>query len=104
MYKGQCGYLDQWVGAHREMFTDAAAAQLSACIPNFLILEGLRKWDGFSAEILETPFEWHNGKLILPQAPGLGVSLNEKAAEKHKLTPDTPNDKTHQTMADEPIE
>ena len=82
----------------------AAAAQLSACIPNFLILEGLRKWDGFSAEILEKPFEWHNGKLILPQAPGLGVSLNEKAAEKHKLTPDTPNDKTHQTMADEPIE
>ena len=24
LYKGQRGYLDQWVGVHREMFTDAA--------------------------------------------------------------------------------
>ncbi|MGI9338486.1 MAG: mandelate racemase/muconate lactonizing enzyme family protein [Gammaproteobacteria bacterium] len=82
----------------------AAAVQLSACIPNFLILEGLYKWDGFSAEILTTPFEWQDGNLTIPTTPGIGAELNEEVAEKHKLKPNTPADKLHLTPAENPID
>ncbi len=82
----------------------AAAIQLAACIPNFLILEGLYKWDGFSAEILTTPLEWRDGKITVPSAPGLGVELNEAIAEKHKLIPGSENDKMHLSPAENPVE
>ena len=36
----------------------AANIQLSACIPNFLLLEGIERWDGFHAEILKSPIRW----------------------------------------------
>ena len=62
----------------------AANMQLAACIPNFLILEGLRKWDGFSAEILQKPLQWEDGYLIVSDSPGLGVELNFDVLEKHR--------------------
>ena len=36
----------------------AANIQLSACSPNFLILEGIQRWEGFHAEILNKPILW----------------------------------------------
>ena len=48
----------------------AANIQLSACSPNFLVLEGIRDWGGFHAEILKTPIEWEDGYVIPPTAPG----------------------------------
>ena len=32
LYKGQRGYLDQWVGAHREMCTDASRREAEAAV------------------------------------------------------------------------
>jgi galactonate dehydratase len=61
----------------------AANIQLAACSPNFLILEGIGKWDGFHADILKTPIRWQDGYVIVPDAPGLGVELNEAVAEAH---------------------
>ena len=61
----------------------AANIQLSACSPNFLILEGIRDWGGFHAEILKTPIQWENGYVIPPSAPGLGVELDEDVAARH---------------------
>jgi galactonate dehydratase len=61
----------------------AANIQLSACTPNFLLLEGIREWGGFHAEILKTPIEWENGFVIPPKAPGLGVELDEAVAAAH---------------------
>ncbi|MBE8158071.1 MAG: mandelate racemase/muconate lactonizing enzyme family protein, partial [Betaproteobacteria bacterium] len=46
----------------------AANIQLAACIPNFLILEGIKKWDGFTSAILEKPFLWEGGYLAVPDA------------------------------------
>lgn len=66
----------------------AANAQLAACIPNFLILEGIKKWDGFGAEILRTPMRWENGFLIVPDTPGLGVELNIEIAEQNRYEGD----------------
>ena len=61
----------------------AANIQLATCSPNFLILEGIEKWDGFHAQILTTPIRWENGYVIPPDGPGLGVELNEAVALAH---------------------
>lgn len=61
----------------------AANIQLATCTPNFLILEGIRKWDGFHAKILKTPIPWQEGYVLPPTAPGLGVELNEEVAAQH---------------------
>jgi 2-dehydro-3-deoxyphosphogalactonate aldolase len=61
----------------------AANIQLSACCPNFLILESIQTWGGFHAEILKEPIRWEDGYVIPPTAPGLGVELNEEVAAKH---------------------
>lgn len=64
----------------------AAAIQLAACIPNFLVLEGIRDWTGFHAELLKTPIRWEEGHVIVPDAPGLGVELDEDVARAHPWT------------------
>ncbi len=64
----------------------AANIQLSACTPNFLILEAIRRFDGFFAELLETPIRWEEGHVIPSDAPGLGVTLDEAAAARHPWT------------------
>ena len=61
----------------------AANIQLAACSPNFLILEGIQDWTGFHAELLKTPIEWHEGYVIPPRAPGLGVELDEAVMLAH---------------------
>jgi len=61
----------------------AANIQVSATCPNFLILESIRKWDGFYADILTQPIFWEDGHVIVPDRPGLGVELNEELARAH---------------------
>lgn len=78
----------------------AANIQLATCSPNFLLLEGIRDWGGFHAELLETPITWEAGYVIPPTAPGLGVELNEKVARAHPYD----GDALHLTMADRPID
>ena len=61
----------------------AANIHLATCSPNFLILEGIQRWDGFHAEILRRPIRWEAGFVIPPSEPGLGVELNEEVARAH---------------------
>ena len=61
----------------------AANIQLAAAIPNFLILESIKTMDGFCGEVLKTPLRWEKGDIVVPDAPGLGVELNEKVARAH---------------------
>ena len=61
----------------------AANIQLSACSPNFLILESIERWDGFQAELLKKPIRWEDGYVIPPTEPGLGVELDEEVARAH---------------------
>ncbi|GMG83029.1 mandelate racemase/muconate lactonizing enzyme family protein [Paralimibaculum aggregatum] len=61
----------------------AANIQFAASIPNFLILESIWKMDGFYAELLETPLAWEDGHVLVPEAPGLGVTLDEAVARAH---------------------
>jgi galactonate dehydratase len=61
----------------------AANIQLATCSPNFLILEGIERWQGIHAELLLQPIRWEAGYVIPPTAPGLGVELNEAFAARH---------------------
>jgi 2-dehydro-3-deoxyphosphogalactonate aldolase len=76
----------------------AANIQLSACSPNFLILEGIEQWGGFHAKILKTPIVWQDGYVIPPDAPGIGVELNEAVAEAHPYS----GDRLQLRMQDDP--
>jgi len=64
----------------------AANIQLAACSPNFLILEGIERWDGFHAEVLRKPIRWEDGYVIPPTDPGLGVELDETVIAQHPYT------------------
>src|ERR1700733_13541664 len=64
----------------------AANIQLATCSPNFLILEGIERWDGFHAAVLKKPIQWQEGYVIPPTEPGLGVELNEDFIAKHPYT------------------
>ena len=66
----------------------AANIQVSATCPNFLILESIRQWDGFHAEILKKPVQWEDGYVIVSDEPGLGVELNEEVARAHPFEGD----------------
>ncbi len=61
----------------------AANIQIATCIPNFLILESIKKMDGFYAEILTKPIQWDQGYVIPSKEPGLGVEINEDVARKY---------------------
>ena len=78
----------------------AANIQLATCTPNFLVLEGIGKWDGFHGDLLKQPVQWEEGYVIPPDAPGLGFELNEDVARAH------PYDGTrlHLEMADRPYD
>ncbi|HEX3713610.1 MAG TPA: mandelate racemase/muconate lactonizing enzyme family protein [Trebonia sp.] len=61
----------------------AAALQLSLCSPNFLIMEAIERFDGVHAQFTDAPLAWHEGYLLPPAGPGLGVNLNEDLARSH---------------------
>ena len=77
----------------------AANIQLAACSPNFLVLEAIRKFDGFHARLLKSPIRWEDGFVIPSDAPGLGVELDEDVAASHPYE----GHQLHLEMAPEPI-
>jgi 2-dehydro-3-deoxyphosphogalactonate aldolase len=64
----------------------AANIQLATCSPNFLILEGIERWQGFHARLLKKPLRWQEGYILPPEEPGLGVELDEEVCKAHPYT------------------
>lgn len=62
----------------------AAALQIDANIPNFLIQESIYKSRHFFDELVKAPFEWEDGYLVVPDRPGIGIELDEEKLEKHR--------------------
>ena len=77
----------------------AANIQLSTCSPNFLLLEGIQRWDGFHAEILKQPICLDSGYVIPPTQSGLGVELDETVALAHSYS----DKDLHLEMEENPI-
>ena len=63
----------------------AAALQIAASVPNFLIMESIYKGGGYFDEIIVESFVWEDGYYVLPKSPGIGVDLNMKVVEKYKV-------------------
>ncbi len=55
----------------------AANIQLAVTLPNFLILEAIKTFDGIHEKLLKKKIEWANGNVIPSKEPGLGVELDE---------------------------
>jgi galactonate dehydratase len=77
----------------------AANIQLATCSPNFLLLEGIERWQGFHAEILRKPIQWQDGYVIPSSEPGLGVELNEEVIARHPYA----DSALHLEMAAKPV-
>jgi len=77
----------------------AANIQVALTLPNFLILESLKQWDGFHAELLKQKIEWQDGHVIPSHEPGLGVELDEAVCEAHPWS----GPQLHLVMADRPL-
>ncbi len=63
----------------------AAALQIDASIPNFLIQESIFKGGGFFNELLVEPLVWEDGYYTVPKSPGLGIDLKMAAVEKYRV-------------------
>lgn len=57
----------------------ASTVQVSACIPNFIITEYWVNFEPVVNDIVVQPFKVDNGYIRLPEAPGLGMDLDEDA-------------------------
>ncbi|MCG6857782.1 MAG: mandelate racemase/muconate lactonizing enzyme family protein [Salaquimonas sp.] len=77
----------------------AANIQLAATCPNFLILESIKTWDGFHEKLLKIKIPWEDGNVLVTDAPGLGVELNEEVCEAHPWHGST----LHLEMQREPV-
>lgn len=66
----------------------AASIQLSLSSPNFLIMEGVERFDGIYDELTDPPFTWRDGFIIPSERPGLGHDLREDVARS--LRPEGP--------------
>jgi len=63
----------------------AAALQIDANIPNFLIQESIGKSDAFFDEIIKEPFIWEDGEFVVTDRPGIGIELDESNLEKYRV-------------------
>lgn len=63
----------------------AAALQIDASIPNFLLQEYVHLGEGY----LREPFVVQDGYIALPTGPGLGIEVNEEYLKERPLGPKT---------------
>jgi galactonate dehydratase len=61
----------------------AANIQLALTLPNFLILEAIKTFDGFHETLLKKKIVVEEGYVIPAEEPGLGVELNEDVCDAH---------------------
>ena len=62
---------------------EAAAVQLLATVPNFLIHEYLVDHSPFRRDLMSGGPELVDGHLVVPDGPGLGIELNEELLLRH---------------------
>lgn len=65
----------------------AATIQVSAAIPNFLITEYFINFEELGKDIATNPFEVEDSYIKIPDAPGLGIELDEESLAKYPYQP-----------------
>lgn len=64
----------------------AANIELALTLPNFLVLESIKTWDGFHGAVLKKKIPWEDGFVFSTGEPGLGVEPDEAVIEAHPWT------------------
>jgi galactonate dehydratase len=64
----------------------AVSAQFAISTPNFIILEYRIDSKGSNRDLILEPLKFDDGYLEVPETPGLGIELNEKAFKGRPLT------------------
>jgi galactonate dehydratase len=67
--------------------TNAATLQLAACTPNFHLLETMSNDIPYRHLLTTEKTHFENGMMRIPDAPGLGIDINEEELLKHPYQP-----------------
>lgn len=95
----ECYRIGQMAGQHNasvgtHTWSDAVAvignAHVVAALPNGLSVEIDRTGNPFIDDLLTEPLTVRDGLLRLPNAPGLGIELNEATIDRYRLSADQP--------------
>ncbi|MBO4366995.1 MAG: galactonate dehydratase [Clostridia bacterium] len=62
---------------------NAATLQLAACCQNFSILEIMYSDVTYRADVTDEQLTYKDGRIAIPDKPGLGINLNEEACLEH---------------------
>ena len=62
---------------------NAATLQLAACCQNFSILEIMYSDVTYRADVTDEHLTYKDGRIAIPDRPGLGITLNEEACLEH---------------------
>lgn len=62
---------------------NAATLQLAACVPNFHVLETMATDVPYRGEVCREAVGFADGQMTIPDAPGLGVDIDEEAIAAH---------------------
>jgi galactonate dehydratase len=78
------------VAPHNPLGPIATAHNLhfAASTPNWLIQEQMRNAAPWWDEVVSPPLEVTDGETGLPEGPGLGVEVDERAAERYPYEPE----------------
>ena len=68
---------------------NAATLQLAACCPNFSILEIMYSDVVWRKDVSDEKLSYSDGYISVPDAPGLGIEINEEACLAHPYSPHT---------------
>ncbi|MDA3889402.1 MAG: mandelate racemase/muconate lactonizing enzyme family protein, partial [Allgaiera sp.] len=78
----------------------AANIHLAASIPNLLMAETIEQGGVFHLALINNSIRWEEGFLLPPEAPGLGIEVDEALARAHPYT----GDKLHLEMQEDPCD
>jgi len=68
---------------------NAATLQLAACCPNFCILEIMYDDVVWRKDVTNEDLFYENGRIRIPDKPGLGIEIDEEACLAHPYQPHT---------------
>jgi L-alanine-DL-glutamate epimerase-like enolase superfamily enzyme len=78
----------------------AANIHLATSIPNLLIAETIETGGAFHLALIRHAIRWEDGYIIPPEAPGLGIEIDEDLARAHPYT----GDRLHLEMQEAPCD
>lgn len=78
----------------------AASIHLGTTLPNLLMIETIETGGAFHQALIGHAIRWDDGYIHPPEAPGLGIEIDEEVARAHPYT----GDRLHLEMQEDPCD